>query len=118
MAGITRGGGQMEATLRGGGPQPAPMPQQTPQPTITNEGEPGDGTQQSGYVSPDLGPFECGNCTHFDGQGACDHPQVVSDPEVNGQVEAEGCCNFFKSAHNQLQGESQDEEQDELGGEQ
>jgi hypothetical protein len=59
--------------------------------------EPGDGTQQAGYVTPDLGPFECDNCSHFQAPNACDHPQVVSDPEVNGQVDPKGCCNFFKS---------------------
>jgi hypothetical protein len=61
------------------------------------ETEPGDGSKQSGYAGPQFAPFSCSNCTHFDGQGSCDHPQVQSDPEVNGQVESEGCCNFFKS---------------------
>jgi hypothetical protein len=64
----------------------------------------GIGSAQSGYATPDNGPFECANCIHFDGQGACDNPQVQSDPEVNGQVDAEGCCNLFKPA-----GEEQDE---------
>jgi hypothetical protein len=71
--------------------------------------EQGDGTQASGYVTPDLGPFECENCIHFDGQSRCNHPQVISDPEVNGQVEAESCCNFFKSAHNETQAEEHGE---------
>lgn len=60
-------------------------------------GEPGDGSKQSGYAGPEFGPFSCSNCTHFDGQGSCDHPEVINDPEVNGQVEADGCCNFFRS---------------------
>jgi hypothetical protein len=79
---------------------PPAMPPMTGSPSPSgagDQGEPGDGTQQSGYVTPDLGPFECDNCTHFQAPDTCDHPEVVSDPEVNGQVEAKGCCNFFKS---------------------
>lgn len=80
--------------------------------TATNT-EQGDGTAQSGYVTPDLGPFECDNCIHFDGQSRCNHPQVQSDQEVQGNVDPEGCCNFFKSAHNESQaaehGQSEEE---------
>lgn len=78
--------------------QPPPsVPDATGDSTAT-QGEPGDGTQQSGYVRPDLGPFQCQNCTHFQAPTTCDHPTVVNDPEIGGQVEAEGCCNYFKSA--------------------
>lgn len=79
ISGLSRGGGSMEQALRGSAP------------------EHGDGTQQSGYVTPELGPFECDNCEHFEAPSSCNHPMVVSDPEVQGQVEAKGCCNYFKS---------------------
>lgn len=42
---------------------------------------------QAGYQGPDQAPFECGNCSHFDGQGACEL--------VNGAIDAKGCCNLF-----------------------
>jgi hypothetical protein len=104
---ISRGGGSMETALRG--------------PIAQADGdsgeEKGDGTQQSGYVTPDLGPFECENCVHFEQPTTCNHPEVVNDPEVQGQVEAEGCCNFFKSAHNESQAEEHSESHGELGGE-
>lgn len=91
-------------------PPGAPMPTPTPLDSATG-GEPGDGTVSSGYVTPDLGPFECENCIHFEAPGSCNHPTVVSDPEVQGNVDPEGCCNFFKSAHS----ESQEEEHSEGG---
>jgi hypothetical protein len=73
----------------------------------------GDGTEMSGYVSPDMGPFSCSTCVHFQsgrneeekGGGeenaglprkSCDHPIVVADPEVKGEVDAAGCCNYWK----------------------
>lgn len=93
---MSRGGGSMEDALRG----PAATPQAV---------EPGDGTQRSGYVPPQLGPFECENCQHFEAPNRCNHPTIVSDPEVQGNVEAEGCCNFFKSAGNQSQEEERSE---------
>jgi hypothetical protein len=94
---------RITAALRGPAPaQAAPQPQQ-------GDDQQGDGTQASGYVTPDLGPFECENCIHFDGQSRCNHPQVISDPEVQGQVDPEGCCNFFKSAHNETQAEEHGE---------
>jgi hypothetical protein len=53
-------------------------------------------TQQSAYVAPTDGqPTICQNCMHFDGQGACDHPEVVADPEVNGKVDANGHSKFY-----------------------
>jgi len=61
------------------------------------------GTRLSGYAGPESGPFECGNCIHFEDEGStCKHPAVIGDPEIekneNGLaiVEAEGCCNFFR----------------------
>jgi hypothetical protein len=82
------------------------------------DAERGEGTEQSGYVTPELGPFRCDNCTHYllamgpprreqrltseegSGQGRCDHPIVLSDPEVSdGRVDADGCCNYFRSRH-------------------
>lgn len=53
-------------------------------------------TQQSAYVKPTDGqPTICQNCMHFDGQGACDQPEVVADPEVQGKVEANGHSKFY-----------------------
>lgn len=58
----------------------------------------GTATAQSAYVAPSDGqPTICQNCLHFDGQGSCDHPQVIADPEVNGKVEANGHSKFFHS---------------------
>ena len=68
-----------------------------------------DGTQASGYVTPDLGPFECENCQKFTPPGTCQDPHVQNDPEVQGQVDPQGCCNFFKSAHNETQAEEHTE---------
>jgi hypothetical protein len=85
---------RITAALRG----PQPMPQA--------DGDPGDqqdGTQASGYVTPDLGPFECENCAKFQPPSQCGDPRVQADPEVQGQVDPEGCCNFFQSAHNESQ---------------
>src|SRR5271157_2012318 len=64
-------------------------------------------TQQSAYVAPTDGqPTICQNCMHFDGQGMCDHPEVVADPEVNGKVDANGHSKFYspKSAEQGEQG--------------
>lgn len=69
----------------------------------------GVGSAQAGYAGPENGPFECENCIHFDGQGSCDHPQVVTDPEVQGKVDAEGCCNFFSPSGNETQEEEHNE---------
>lgn len=57
----------------------------------------GIGSKETGYAGPDMGPFSCANCMHFDGQGSCDNEKVMADPEVNGKVDAEGCCNLFKN---------------------
>lgn len=78
-------------------PQAPPMQAAPPPMEPDADDQKGDGTAASGYVTPDLGPFECDNCVHFQAPTTCDQPQVVSDPEVGGQVDAKGCCNFFKS---------------------
>jgi hypothetical protein len=77
---------------------------------LRGSAELGDGTEKSGYVTPDLGPFECENCKHFDEElpKACDHAVVIADAAVQ-RVEAEGCCNFFKSAHRETQAEEHSE---------
>jgi hypothetical protein len=75
----------------------------------SGQSEAGDGTAQSGYATPDLGPFECENCQHFTPPGSCGHPEVQFDPEVQGTVDPQGCCNYFKSAHNETQSEEHSE---------
>lgn len=98
----------------------APGPEEAPPPAAAapgQQGEPGDGSQATGYCTPDLGPFECENCTHFEGPSACTHPAVVADPEVKGQVDPEGCCNLFKSAGNESQAEEHGEGKAGEGGE-
>lgn len=39
------------------------------------------------YKPPEMGPFVCGNCYHFDGQGACNI--------VEGPIDPEGHCNVW-----------------------
>lgn len=43
----------------------------------------------SGYLGPENGPFMCGNCRHFDGQGGCDI--------VDGLIDPQGCCSVFEA---------------------
>lgn len=90
-----------------GAPVPAPQPTESGA-DLTKPAD-GIGSAQSGYATPDNGPFECANCIHFDGQNKCDNPQVVADPEVNGQVEAEGCCNLFSPGGEESGGEEEGE---------
>jgi hypothetical protein len=53
-------------------------------------------TEQSAYVAPTDGqPTVCANCVHFDGQGMCDHPEVVADPQVQGKVDLNGHSKFY-----------------------
>jgi hypothetical protein len=42
----------------------------------------------AGYLGPENGPFACGNCRHFDGQGSCEI--------VDGPIDAAGCCSVFE----------------------
>lgn len=71
----------------------APLP--TPPAVPAPDNDEGIGSKLTGYAPPNMGPFSCSNCVHFDGSGSCDNQQVVADPEVNGAVEADGCCNLF-----------------------
>lgn len=41
----------------------------------------------AGYRGPEMGPFMCGNCIHFNGDGSC---QILSGP-----VDEGGLCNVF-----------------------
>ena len=85
-----------------------------PSPSLSGApAEAGDGTALSGYAAPELGPFECENCRHFQPENEqfeknCDQPDVIADPEVT-QVEPEGCCNKFQSAHAENQAEEHTE---------
>lgn len=70
------------------------------------------GTEESGYATPDQGPFMCGNCVHYKPvngtHGTCDHPEVIEDAEAGdipkgredgmaaATVAYEGCCDFFR----------------------
>lgn len=91
-------------------PRPKPEVQDVPPAgNSSSDAEPGDGTALAGYVTPDLGPFECENCVHFTAPSTCDHAVVIADPEVNGQVDPEGCCNYFKSGHIETQEQEQGE---------
>jgi len=56
------------------------------------------GTEKAGYATPEHGPFKCANCVHYDGAGRCDHPDVVEDPAVKGEVQPSGCCNYFRDS--------------------
>ncbi len=55
------------------------------------------------YMGPELGPFSCGGCIHFEDPSSCNI--------VSGVVEADGCCNLYESAGNQ--GSPQDPDQDQ-----
>jgi hypothetical protein len=43
----------------------------------------------AGYKGPEMGPFMCGNCMHFNGDGSC---QILSGP-----VDEAGLCNVFSA---------------------
>ena len=47
----------------------------------------------AGYMGPDLGPFACGRCVHFDGQSSC---EIVSGP-----IDPAGLCNLFEPVADQ-----------------
>lgn len=44
----------------------------------------------AGYKGPEMGPFACGNCHFFDGNGGC---EIVSGP-----IDPAGLCNNFSAA--------------------
>ena len=48
----------------------------------------------AGYRGPELGPFMCGRCDHFDGTGSCNI--------VMGPIDPEGVCCLFISSESQL----------------
>jgi hypothetical protein len=76
----------------------------------------GIGSAQTGYAGPENGPFECDHCIHFDGQGTCNNPQVQADPEVQGKVDAEGCCNLYSPAQEGEAGGGESEEEGAMPG--
>lgn len=41
----------------------------------------------SGYMPPEKGPFECGNCIYFNEPHYC--------RLVTGYIDSEGCCNLY-----------------------
>lgn len=81
-----------------GGRNPAP-PDPMQDPNASSEG--GMGSAATGYVTAQELPPEkrqCSDCKYFDGQSACSNPSVQADPEVNGQVQPDGCCNLIETA--------------------
>jgi hypothetical protein len=63
--------------------------------------------ETSGYMGPDKGPFECGNCVHFMAPGSC---QIVA-----GDIEEDGCCNLFNPSGKES-GEQEPGDESEPGG--
>lgn len=49
--------------------------------------------ERAGYMTPDQGPFMCGNCVHFSEPSSCNL--------VAGEVEAEGVCDLFEPSGGQ-----------------
>lgn len=80
----------------------ASTPPPSSQPAPAEQPDQPIGSKATGYTGADI---SCANCFHFDGQGSCDQPEVVADPEVNGQVEAEGRCNEFEAKQGNEAGE-------------
>lgn len=79
-----------------GGGAPPPLPDAPPDLAGGPDGSSGKGQvhpEIAGYMGPDLGPFVCGRCVHFDGQSSC---EIVS-----GQIDPAGLCNLFEPAPNQ-----------------
>lgn len=46
--------------------------------------------QVSGYMGPEMGPFECGNCIHFEVPRSCGI--------VSGDIDPKGHCNNYESS--------------------
>ena len=63
----------------------------------------GVGTQRSGFVCAEYGPFKCGNCEWFDADEAqCNNPVVGQDVALTDRsddglplVDEDDCCNHF-----------------------
>lgn len=103
----------------GAGPQPgAPPPQAMPPDPTTPPDQDQDPdsdngqcqtTQQiAGYMGPENGPFECGNCTHFQGPSSCDL--------VAGKIDEDGCCNLFTPGGNDPDSDDNNDQQQEEPG--
>ena len=56
----------------------------------------------AGYKGPELGPFACGNCEHWNEDGSCD---IVAGP-----IHPEGVCNLFEPIHAEEDGEAMPED--------
>jgi hypothetical protein len=54
----------------------------------------------SGYLPPEDGPFECENCHYFKKPNSCEI--------VEGDIDAEGCCNLFTETSDSVK-ESKDD---------
>jgi len=63
-----------------------PMPEEMPMEEEAPVGGPVD-QDTAGYLGPEHGPFMCGNCQHYQGEGVC---EIVS-----GSIAEDGCCNLF-----------------------
>jgi hypothetical protein len=57
------------------------------------------------YRTPDMGPFMCGNCTHFREGGSC----VI----VAGPIEPEGMCNLFTPGESDVEEPAEEMEEAE-----
>jgi hypothetical protein len=87
-----------------GGPPPPGLPPGAPQPPDGQGLAPGKPkfdiqkvTQPvSGYMGPEMGPFECEHCHHFEDPGSCNI--------VSGAIDPHGCCNLFEKNDDQENG--------------
>lgn len=48
----------------------------------------------AGYLPPEDGPFTCGNCRFFLGEGAC--------AIVGGEIHPDGCCNLYTKGQEEM----------------
>lgn len=80
-----------------GAPPPEMPPQELPPETPPEAGGKFDAEKVDPvivhYMTSDMGPFECGRCDHFDGQGGCG---IVAGP-----IDPKGVCNVFTSVPSQ-----------------